>query len=96
MALWLYDERGYPSGNAGGHHAARPSGVGGPRPADRRRGIDGRSGRRWTLPPGRLVLAAAFPVVDGVLTIDKAESTWRPQVRDGKLQWQRPGRHAGA
>ncbi len=64
LALWLYDERGYPSGNAGGitlrdHPEWEARGLlvadtetqGGPVTLE--------------LPPGKLVLAGAFAVRDG-------------------------------
>ena len=88
MALWLYDERGYPSGNAGGitmrDHpeweargwlVAEADSTGGPVALE--------------LPPGTLVRASAFPVSDGTLDLDKAVDL-AAQVRDGKLAWDAP------
>ena len=95
LAMWLYDERGYPSGNAGGitlrDHpeweargllVADTESTGGPVTLD--------------LPPGKLVLAGAFPVHDG--NIDMAHKVdLAAQVHDGKLNWQAPaGRSADA
>jgi hypothetical protein len=88
FAMWLYDERGYPSGNAGGitlrdHSEWEARGLlvadtesqGGPVTLE--------------LPPGRLVLAGAFAVRDG--NIDMAQKVdLAAEVRDGKLNWQAP------
>jgi hypothetical protein len=88
LAMWLYDERGYPSGNAGGitlrdHPQWEARGLliaetqaqGGPVTLD--------------LPPGTLVLAGAFAVRDGNIDIaQKVDLT--AQVREGKLDWQAP------
>jgi hypothetical protein len=88
FALWLYDERGYPSGNAGGitlrdHPEWEARGLlvadtetqGGP--------------VALGLPPGKLVLAGAFPVRDD--NIDMASKVdLAAEVRDGKLNWQAP------
>ncbi|NUQ00135.1 MAG: hypothetical protein HUU35_09810, partial [Armatimonadetes bacterium] len=88
MALWLYDEKGYPSGTAGGltlaEHpeweargllCAEAESTGGPVDLD--------------LPPGRLVLAAAYPLRDGQLDLAGALPLG-DSVRDGKLTWQAP------
>lgn len=88
MAMWLYDERGYPSGNAGGltlegHpewearglYFADKESAGGPVTFD--------------LPPGTLLRAAAFPVRDGVLDLDNAIDLTK-HVADGKLTWTAP------
>ena len=88
FAMWLYDERGYPSGNAGGitlrgHPDWEARGLliadseshGGP--------------VKLELPPGKLVLAAAFAVHDN--NIDLTEKMdLAAQVRDGRLTWQAP------
>jgi len=88
LAMWLYDERGYPSGNAGGitlrdHPEWEARGLliadtetqGGP--------------VTLALPPGKLILAGAFPVRDG--NIDMVQKVdLAAQVRDGKLNWQAP------
>jgi len=88
MAMWLYDERGYPSGTAGGltlrgHPEWEARGLliadagagGGPVSLD--------------VPPGRLFRAAAFPVSGGAIDLDKAADL-SANVRDGKLRWDAP------
>jgi hypothetical protein len=88
MALWLYDERGYPSGAAGGltlrdHPEWEARGLlitqatteGGP--------------LEIPLPPGRLVLAAAYPIAEEGLMLDRAVSL-EGQVKEGKLSWTAP------
>ncbi len=90
-ALWLYDERGYPSGNAGGivlrgHPEWEASGL---LIADA--ASDG-SAVTLAAPPGRLFLAAAFPVRDG--QIDQAgKIDLAAAVHDGRLTWQPPPGH---
>ncbi|MCU0915226.1 MAG: hypothetical protein MUC88_11765 [Planctomycetes bacterium] len=88
LALWLYDERGYPSGNAGGitlraHPEWEARGLlvadtlsqGGPVTLE--------------LGPGELVLAGAWAVRDG--QIDTAQKMdLAAQVHDGRLSWQAP------
>ena len=90
-ALWLYDERGYPSGNAGGivlrgHPEWEASGL---LIADA--ATDGPS-VTLAVPPGELVLAAAFPArgraIDPAGKVDLSV-----QVRDGRLAWQPPPGH---
>lgn len=88
MALWLYDEKGYPSGNAGGltlrdHPEWEAQGLlvadtdCGPGPV------------RLKLPPGRLFLAAAFPLADGRIRLsDRIDLA--AHVRDGELSWTAP------
>ena len=87
-ALWLYDERGYPSGNAGGITLRD-------HPEWEARGLliaDAEShGGAVTLelPPGELVLAGAFAMRAG--NIDLAQKVdLATTVRDGKLNWQAP------
>jgi hypothetical protein len=88
FAMWLYDERGYPSGNAGGitlrdHPEWEARGLlitdteshGGPVTLE--------------LPPGKLVLAGAFALRDGKIDITK-KMDLAAQVRDGRLSWQVP------
>jgi hypothetical protein len=88
FAMWLYDERGYPSGNAGGltlrdHPEWEARGLlvadtesqGGPVILE--------------LPPGGLVLAGAFAVSDGIIDITKKVDL-TGQVHDGRLSWQAP------
>ncbi len=88
LTMWLYDERGYPSGNAGGitlraHPEWEARGLlvadtesqGGPVVLE--------------LPPGKLVLAGAFPVRDGNLDVAQKVDL-AAQVRAGGLSWQAP------
>jgi hypothetical protein len=88
FALWLYDERGYPSGNAGGITLRD-------HPEWEARGLlvadTETQGGHVTLeiPPGRLVLAGAFPVRDA--NIDMAGKVdLATAVHEGKLNWQAP------
>jgi hypothetical protein len=86
MALWVYDEKGYPSGTAGGLTLRD-------HPEWEARGLliaeaDSTGGAvTLDLPPGQLVSAAAYPLKDGVIdtggAVDLAGS-----VRDGKLTWE--------
>ena len=86
MSLWLYDEKGYPSGTAGGitlrdHPEWEASGLliadvvadGGPVNLD--------------VPPGKLFSAKAYPIKDGILQTEGAIDL-TPQ--DGKLAWDAP------
>jgi hypothetical protein len=88
LALWLYDERGYPSGNAGGltlrgHPEWEARGLlisdaessGGPVALD--------------LPPGRPTLVAAFSIRDGHIDPDRPTNLLA-QVRGSKLEWVAP------
>lgn len=88
MAMWLYDEKGYPSGNAGGltledhpeweaHglYVADTESAGGAVTLD--------------LPPGKLIRAAAFPVRDGAIDLDNAVDLTK-HIADGKLTWTAP------
>lgn len=83
MAMWLYDERGYPSGVAGGITLRD-------HPEWEARGLlvaDCESdGGEVSLnaPPGELVQAVAYPVADGILNLD-APRDLRADVREGKL-----------
>ncbi len=88
MALWLYDEKGYPSANAGGlvlrdHPDWEATGL---LAAD----TECQGGEvTLSVPPGKLFLAAAFPVVKGEIQLDsKVDLTGN--VADGKLSWQAP------
>ncbi len=88
FALWLYDERGYPSGNGGGL-------VLRDHPEWEARGLliadaESTSGAvRLEVPPGRLVLAAAFPLRDGQLDL-AGRVDLDAQVRDRTLSWTAP------
>ncbi len=88
LVLWLYDERGYPSGNAGGlvlrdHPEWEARGLlvtdlecgGGP--------------ARLELPPGEPVLVGAFPVVDGHLDAS-GQVDLNSRIRDGAVDWSAP------
>ncbi len=88
MSLWLYDECGYPSGSArdltlSGH------------PEWAARGLlvaeANTSGGEvsLSLPPGRLVLAAALPRRDGVVSLDEAQDL-TAAIDGGRLSWQAP------
>jgi hypothetical protein len=88
MSLWLYDECGYPSGSARdltlrGH------------PEWAARGLlvaeTNSTGGTVTLalPPGRLVLATALPVQDGIARLDRAQDLMAA-VHDAQLLWQAP------
>jgi hypothetical protein len=88
LALWLYDEKGYPSGTAGGL-------VLRDRPEWEARGLlvadveGGPEPITLELPPGRLRLAVAFPVVEGKLAADqRADLT--ASVLDGRVVWEPP------
>jgi hypothetical protein len=88
MALWLYDERGYPSGNAGGITLRG-------HPEWEARGLlvshtESTGGQvTLALPPGRLVLAAAYPVGEGGLELDH-KNDLAPKATGGQIQWQAP------
>ena len=86
MSLWLYDEKGYPSGTAGGitlrdHPEWEARGLliadttsdGGPVSLD--------------VPPGTLISAKAYLVKDGILRTEGAVDL---TPRDGKLTWDVP------
>ena len=91
MSLWLYDERGYPSGVAGGITMRG-------HPEFEARGLliadttsDG-GAVSLDMPPGKRLLAAAFPVCDGVIVMEKAVDL-SAHVKDNRLQWQAPSGH---
>lgn len=88
LALWLYDEHGYPSGNAGGRvlrgHpeweargllVAETESTGGP--------------VELNLPPGRPVLVAAYPVREGRLDL-AGRVDLAATIREGRLSWTAP------
>jgi hypothetical protein len=88
MSLWLYDERGYPSGLAGGltmrgHPEFEARGL---LVADKE--SDGGQ-VSLDLPPGKRVLTAAFPMRDGVIAMEKPVDL-SARVKDGRLQWDAP------
>lgn len=89
LALWLYDEKGYPSGTAGGivlrNHpewAARGLLI-----AD----ASAEGGQTIALeqPPGQLVLAKAFPVRDGQIALEEGRDI-SSGIAAGKLTWPVP------
>ncbi|MBI3922524.1 MAG: hypothetical protein HY318_13965, partial [Armatimonadetes bacterium] len=88
MALWLYDERGYPSGNAGGITLRG-------HPEWEARGLliaDATSdGGQVSLdaPPGKLTLAAAFRGKDGVVDLNGFMDL-SAKVHEGKLSCELP------
>ena len=88
FAMWLYDEKGYPSGNAGGitlrdHPEWEAYGL---LIAD----TETQGGAvALEFPPGKLFLAAAFPVRDGNIDLAK-KVEFSDAVREGKLNWQAP------
>lgn len=88
MAMWLYDERGYPSGNAGGLTLRD-------HPEWEARGLlvadtESRGGPvSVTSPPGTLVLARAYPAPEGVLDLAQGIDL-AGRVRDGQLAWEAP------
>ncbi len=88
MALWLYDERGYPSGNAGGlvlrdHPDWEAEGL---LIADRESDAGAIT---LDLPPGKPFLCAAFPVRDGRIDL-RGKVDLSAQIQEGKLRWEAP------
>lgn len=88
MALWLYDEHGYPSGKAGGltlrdHPEWEARGL---LIADQ---VVRRGPVKIDVPPGQLKLAAAFPVANGRIDLERGVDLAN-RVRDGKLVWESP------
>jgi hypothetical protein len=88
MSMWLYDEKGYPSGNAGGI-------VLRDHPEWEARGLliadQETSGTNVVLevPPGKVVLAAAFPVGPAGINL-AGKKDLSAQVRESRLEWQPP------
>jgi hypothetical protein len=88
FAMWLYDERGYPSGNAGGitlrdHPEWEAHGL---LVTD----TESQGGLvKLELPAGKLLLAGAFEVHKSNIDITK-KIDLTDQVRDGRLSWQVP------
>lgn len=88
LAMWLYDEHGYPSGNAGGlvlrdHPEWEARGL-----LALQREV-GAGVVELALPPGKPVLTAAFPMRDGRLnTAGRIELGGH--IRDGQLRWEAP------
>lgn len=88
FALWLYDERGYPSGNAGGITLrGRPEWEAqGLLVADAE--VEGTE-VSLAVPPGELYMAAAYPLANGVIDPKRAMDL-TGFVRDGRLRWRPP------
>lgn len=89
MSLWLYDERGYPSGSAGdltlrGHPEWAARGLLVAEAASR-----GGAEVSLELPPGKLVLAVATPAKDGIVQLEGMRDL-ASQVADRKLHWKAP------
>jgi hypothetical protein len=92
-ALWLYDERGYPSGKAGGavlngHPEWEASGL---LIADATTRGDEVS---LTVPPGELILAQAFPL-RGRQIVRTGSLDLTGRVEKGHLRWQPPAGNGG-
>jgi hypothetical protein len=90
-ALWLYDERGYPSGNAGGivlrgHPEWEASGLLITQTTAEKAAVT------LALPPGQVYLAAAFPIREGRIEPAKRIDL-AGHIRDRQLRWHpSPGR----
>ncbi len=105
MALWLYDERGYPSGTAGGltmegKLVPRWREEGGPPPPAEHPEWEARGlliadavteGGEVTLdvPPGDVILAAAYPRQEGALSLEGAVDL-SPCLLRARLTWDAP------
>ncbi len=90
MSLWLYDEKGYPSGTAGGltmqgHPDWAARGMLISDAMTNGESVD------FAVPPGRILLSAAYPVTNGVLDRQRAVPL---TVENGHVHWlpPRPGR----
>ncbi|HPC15049.1 MAG TPA: glycosyl hydrolase [Candidatus Hydrogenedentes bacterium] len=87
MSLWLYDEKGYPSGNAGGitlrdHPEWEARGL---------LAVQARCGEGHAvlnLPPGRLVHAMAYPVREG--RMDDSGINLSGLAANGSITWKAP------
>lgn len=91
MAMWLYDERGYPSGRAGDitlrdHPELEARGL---MCAD---AVTDGGQVQVALPPGKLFRATAYPESKDGIDLDQAVDL-AAQVHDGKLTWQAPAGH---
>jgi hypothetical protein len=88
MALWLYDERGYPSCKAGGltlrdHPEWQAEGLYIADAVTEGGDID------LAVPPGVLASASAYPVTDGIIDLEHAVDL-SANVHDGQLAWNAP------
>lgn len=88
MALWLYDERGYPSGNAGGLVLRE-------HPEWEARGLLVADGEfeagpvDLAVPPGKLRLASAFPIQNRQINVTNRVDL-AGEMHEGKLRWTAP------
>jgi hypothetical protein len=88
FALWLYDEKGYPSGLAGGEVLRHdPSWEAEGLLAVER--VCEAGPVAMPVPPGVLVLAAAYPLEGGVARVDGGIDL-SGRVNDGRLDWDVP------
>ncbi|MBX3255308.1 MAG: hypothetical protein KF862_14300 [Chitinophagaceae bacterium] len=90
MEVWLYDEKGYPSGMAGGHILSE-------HPEWESEGmffkdtvITGPTKTGIPVLPGKLIIATAFPLKNGEVQFEKGEDL-RHRLTGGRLQWNAPG-----
>ena len=88
MAMWLYDEKGYPSGTAGGltmngHPEWEVRGL---LYADEV--IEGKPAQ-ITVPPGKIISAYAYPLSTQGINISGGINI-ESNITDGKLSWQPP------
>jgi hypothetical protein len=88
MTMWLYDERGYPSGNAGGlvlreHPEWEAQGL----LIASRHVQDGRI--ELEVPPGKLLFAAAYPLKAGQVQ-PSGRVDLAGEVHNGRLHWRAP------
>lgn len=90
MVLWLYDERGYPSGTAGGlvlrdHPEWQARGL-----LIREVEVTDHEPVEFKLPPGDLWSVVAYPVgTNGAVALDEGVDV-RGSVKNGELSWQAP------
>jgi hypothetical protein len=88
MAMWIYDEHGYPSGSAAGltvlgHPEFEAQGLLTAHCETEGAKVD------LLAPPGRIVRAAAFPMTDGVARIDRGIEL-AGSIEHGRLTWTPP------
>ena len=89
LSMWLYDERGYPSGSAGdltlrGHPEWAARGL-----LVAETNVCGGGKVSLALPPGRLVLASALPRRNGSIALAEAQDISASAVM-GRLVWEAP------
>jgi len=88
MALWLYDERGYPSGKAGGltllgHPEWQAEGL---YIAD---AMSEGGEVEIAIPPGKLLRVSAFPIKGGIVKLEQAVDL-SAHMSGGRLSWNAP------